>query len=189
MLRAAAAAGAIQLCGTARWSRALSRAESNQESAWFGGAGGGGGEPKSRSLQVVCVVILLLDPRFGPPSSSLPLGEEEEKRPHGIVGWPPACCEVGGCGRLMRRKYGTGSSAWGFVDGARVSPACWNLMFGVSGWGGGSIPGSAPFASRLHTTTLTWNHSKKWSKNGAKGIKNIKNIQHQGFPSRHRPEY
>ena len=131
MLITAAAAGAIQLCGTARWSRALSRADSNHESALFvvGGGGGGGGEPNNRFLQVVCVVVCLVGPRFGSPSSSLPLGEDEEKKLHGIVGWPPACCgklavAVGRCAENTELEAHS-AQLGGFVDGgARVSPAC-----------------------------------------------------------------
>ena len=142
MLITAAAAGAIQLCGTARWSRALSRADSNHESALFvvGGGGGGGGEPNNRFLQVVCVVVCLVGPRFGSPSSSLPLGEDEEKKLHGIVGWPPACCgklavAVGRCAENTELEAHS-AQLGGLSMTVHGSPPPANLKFGVSGWGG-----------------------------------------------------
>jgi hypothetical protein len=86
-VRAAAAAGAIQLWGTLRWSRMAFLTDS----AWVSFFVPDGGEARGRSFAVICCSQVLPVSRFEAPSSLLllSLGEGADERPHGMVVRPP----------------------------------------------------------------------------------------------------
>lgn len=86
-MRAAAAAGAIQLCGTLRWSRMAFFTDS----AWDSFFVPDGGEARGLSFPVICCSQVLPFSRLEAPSSSLLLSlcEGANQRPHGMVVRPP----------------------------------------------------------------------------------------------------
>lgn len=49
----------------------------------------GGGEACGLSFPVICALVLLLNSGLEPPSSSLPLGEDADGKPHGMMVRPP----------------------------------------------------------------------------------------------------
>jgi len=85
-VRPAAAAGASQLWGTARWSRMLFLVASIHESSFFVDRGG---EACGLSFPVICALVFLLNSSLERPSSSLPLGEDADEKPHGMMVRPP----------------------------------------------------------------------------------------------------